>query len=403
MREPELSTTFCGLRLSSPFVFSSGPLIYGLKGMLAAHAAGAGAVVTKTLRLKRALNPASHISALDRTALINCEKWADMDAEQWFACDIPEAVKAGVTVIASVGHTPEEAEALVEKCERAGAAAIELVSYTEDTLLPMLEIALRKVSVPVICKISGNWPDPAGTGLRCLAKGAAGLGCIDSIGPTLKIDIRTRRPVMGSADGYGWLTGAPLKPISLRICADTARPGWSAGSVPQIYGMGGVMKAEDAMEFLMVGCRAVGICSVGILQGVDVCHKLNGNLKKLLGELGYASVEEAVGQALPNFPTRAWEPTRGEQEAGVESDAKYAFTFDAATCTGCGRCVTVCSYAARALNDKSMRVDRNACRNCGVCLSVCPTGALRGEVVESFAAASPEARRDAQNVAGLFS
>lgn len=398
-----LETTFCGLKLKSPFIFTSGPLIYGLDGMLRAHQAGAGAVVTKTLRLERALNPVSHMSAVDRTSLINCEKWADMDAEEWFKRDIPEAVKAGVTVIASVGHTPPEADALVEKCEKAGAHAIELVSYTEETLLPMLKISLAKVKIPVICKISANWPDPAGTARRCLELGAAGVCCIDSIGPTLKIDIKNRRPVMGSEDGYGWLTGSPIKPVALRVCADTTRKGKVNGNVPQVYASGGVMKADDAMEFLMVGCQAVGLCTACIINGVDYCKKLCASLEKLLDELGFAALEDAIGVALPNFPTRAQEPTKGEQEAGVESDAKYAFGFKAEACTKCRRCVTVCCYAARGLDDKGMHVDRDLCRNCGVCLSVCPTGALSGLIVSSFAEAPEALRSDPQNTVGLFS
>lgn len=400
----DISTTLCGIKLQSPFIYSSGPLIYGLDGMLRAHKAGAGAVVTKTLRLERALNPTSHISALDRTTLINCEKWADMDADQWFEHDIPEAVNAGAVVIASLGQTPEEVGALVEKCEKAGAAAIELVSYTENTLLPMLAIALKKVKIPVICKISGNWPDAAGTARRCIEKGAAGVACIDSIGPTLKIDIHTRKPVMGSKDGYGWLTGSAIKPIAMRICADLTRSLKAHGKTPQLYGMGGVIKAEDAVEFLMVGCQAVGLCTVGIMQGVEVCEKLIASLKKLLAELGFKSLQEAVGAALPNFPVKALEPTRGEQEAGMESDSKYAFLFKANVCTKCQRCVAVCSYDARTLQDGVMRVNRDECRNCGVCLSVCPTGALTGEVVAAFSQAQPEARQDrAQNSVGLFS
>lgn len=398
-----LETTYCGLKLRSPFIFTSGPLTYGLDGMLRAHEAGAGAVVTKTLRLERAVNPVSHMSAVDRSALINCEKWADMDADEWFKRDIPEAVKAGVTVIASVGHTPPEAEALVEKCEKAGAHAIELVSYTEETLLPMLKISLSKVKIPVICKISANWPDPAGTARRCIELGAAGVCCIDSIGPTLKIDIKKRAPVMGSDDGYGWLTGAPIKPISLRICADTVRGGKIDGKDPQVYSSGGVMKAEDAVEFLMVGCQGVGICTVCILNGVDYCKKLNAGLEKLLDELGFATLKDCIGSALPNFPTKALEPTKGEQVAGEESNAKYAFEFKPAACTKCKRCVTVCCYNARVLDNSGMKCDRDLCRNCGVCLSVCPTGALVGTMVSRFADASESARRDPQNSVGLFS
>ena len=50
------------------------------------------------------------------------------------------------------------------------------------------------VDIPVICKLSGNWPDTVGTARKCLEHGANGICAIDSIGPTLKIDIEKQRP-----------------------------------------------------------------------------------------------------------------------------------------------------------------------------------------------------------------
>ena len=72
-------------------------------------------------------------------SLINCEKWSDYDRLRWYEQEIPQAVAAGAVVIGSVGHTLQEARAIVADVEAAGAKMIELVSYTEDTLLPMTE------------------------------------------------------------------------------------------------------------------------------------------------------------------------------------------------------------------------------------------------------------------------
>ena len=77
--------------------------------------------------------------AVNQDSLINCEKWADSDRLNWYENEIPKTVAAGAVVIGSVGHTLKEAQAIVKDVERAGAHMIELVSYTEDTLLPMLD------------------------------------------------------------------------------------------------------------------------------------------------------------------------------------------------------------------------------------------------------------------------
>jgi len=209
----DISTELCGIKLQSPFILSSGPLSYAAEGMIRAHQAGAGAVVTKTIRLSAAINPVNHIGVINKDSLINCEKWADSEAKVWFEREIPMTKEAGAVVIASVGHTQPEVEAIVANCEKAGADMIELVSYREEDLMPMLLAAKARVSIPVICKLSANWRDPVLAARQCIEAGADAISAIDSIGPTLKIDIEQARPEMASPDGYGWLSGGAIRPI----------------------------------------------------------------------------------------------------------------------------------------------------------------------------------------------
>ena len=63
------------------------------------------------------------------------------------------------------------------------------------------------------------------------------------------------------------------------------------------------MKADDAIEYLMIGCNAVGICSVGILKGLDYVEKMCYQLSERLAQLGFSSIQETMGVALPNFPS----------------------------------------------------------------------------------------------------
>ncbi len=363
----DIGIEYCGHKLQSPFILTSGPLCYGSEGMIRGHRAGCGAVVTKTIRLGAAINPVHHMSPIGGDSLINSEKWADSDRQQWYEKEIPETVAAGATVIASVGHTLAEAKAIVCDAERAGAHMIELVSYTEDTLLPMLDYTKQHVNIPVLCKLSGNWPDTAGTARKCLQHGADGLCAIDSIGPTLKIDIQKAAPVMQSADGYGWLTGGALRPISLRINAEIAR---EHPELRGLYASGGCLCAEHAIEFLMAGAMGVGVCTAPILKGIDYVSELCYSLSAKLQELGYSSIEQVFRAALPNFPQR-------------ESVCALDFCFTpfkedgGKKCVSCHRCEKVCCYGARVLQFPEMEVDRTLCRNCGLCADICPTGALR--------------------------
>ena len=369
MKEPtspiSLKTNFCGVELQSPFILSSGPATYGSEGMIRATELGVGAVVTKTIRISRAINPVRHIGKISEATLINAEKWADSDRQVWYEKEIPEAVRAGAVVIGSVGHTLAEAKAIVADVEKAGAQMIELVSYTEETLLPMLDYTKAHVSVPVLCKLSGNWSNAAETAAKCVEHGADGIAAIDSIGPVLSIDLENRRPQMFSDDGFGWMSGAAIKPISLRINAQIAL----GGRVKKdIYGIGGVMNARDAMEFLMVGCRGIGICSVAILKGLPYVQKMITELAELIRQLGFSSLEEAIGAALPNFPKR-------ELVTGLD------FVYESDKCSRCERCVRACPYGARTLDFPAMRVDRSLCRGCGICADLCARGALKSVVL----------------------
>ncbi len=297
----DISTTLCGIKLRTPYILTSGPLSYAAEGLIRAHQAGCGAVVTKTIRIGRAINPVHHIGKLGENTLINCEKWADSDRLVWYEREIPMTKAAGAVVIGSVGHTPQEARAIVEDVEKAGADIIELVSYAEETLLPMLEFTRAHVKIPIICKLSANWPDPVSTAMKCLERGADGICAVDSIGPTLKIDIEKARPEMMGAGGYGWMSGEAIRPISMRINSEIAR---KAPGFKNLYGSGGCMSAHDAAEFLMAGCSGVGVCTVGILRDVEYVEQMCYDLSKLLKKLGYVGIEDVRGAALGNFPQK---------------------------------------------------------------------------------------------------
>jgi dihydroorotate dehydrogenase subfamily 1 len=352
----DLRVTLCGVRLKNPLVVSSGPLTYAAAGIVKAFAGGAAAAVTKTISLEPAVNPTPHIADIGRGSLLNTEKWADLPAERWIDHELPALRDAGGLVIASVGHHQADVEALAAPLVAAGARMLEVVSYDAADMVPLVAAAKARVSVPVLAKLSPNWPDLLECAAGCLAAGADGLTAIDSLGPTLAIDVETARPHLG---GYAWLSGAAIKPLTVRIVADLCRrhPG-----VP-VVATGGVSRAEDAVEMCMVGATAVGVHTAPLLQGAAWFGKTAARLERWLVEHGYQGVNDVRGLALRHLP-------------GRESTAPLVFVYKPELCTECGRCVTVCAYGARSLEGKEMALDCESCRYCGLCVSVCPRDAL---------------------------
>jgi len=340
--------------MQSPFIVGSSPLTFDASAMIAAHNAGAGAVVTKTIRDKAAINPIPHIWA-DTSSMINTELWSDLSGDAWVATEIPMAREHGVNVIASIGHTAKEAEHWVPLVEQAGAQAIELVSYDQASMADMVRIAASLTSLPILVKLSPNWSDPLSQTSQYATLGAHGFTVMDSLGPALRIDIRTGLSVMGGQE-RGWLTGSPLKGISLHYVAALA----STSSLP-ILGLGGISSASDVVEISMAGASAVGLCTSLMLKGIASLTKLVRATSDLLDSLGYQSLAETWN--LFNTPT--------DRPLGNPS-----FVLDSLLCTDCGRCRQVCSYVAQHTQYKILSVDTSLCRYCGLCVSACTTHAL---------------------------
>jgi dihydroorotate dehydrogenase/Pyruvate/2-oxoacid:ferredoxin oxidoreductase delta subunit len=348
----DLATTLCGMTLRTPLVLASGPLSFDGDALVRAHRAGAGAVVTKTIRRDAASNPVPHIARVSG-GLLNAERWSDLSADRWIEREIPRARAAGARVIASVGLARDDVHALAKPLVEAGACALEIVSYDGGAVPAMVEEACARVSVPVFAKVSANGPNVVQVARACLASGAAAITAIDSVGPALRFDLDARQPRLG---GYGWLSGRPILPMALRVVADVAR---ATGCV--IVGTGGVETADDVIEMLYAGAHAVGLCTAPLLRGVSLFGELARDLLPRLCALGFGSPDEAIGAGLAGL------------SEGQMPEGGWRFVRARRSCTDCGVCVRVCPYRARRSPEEVVEAE---CRGCGLCCSSCPTGSL---------------------------
>jgi len=353
----DLGVDLCGVRLRNPLVLASGPLSWNGTAIRAAFDAGAAAVVTKTIRPQATINPVPHIVALKGGSALNTEGWSDLPAKQWVEEELPSLAERDGVLIASVGHTPAEVELLAAPLADAGADMLELVSYRAQDAAPMVEAAKRAVRVPVLIKVSANWPSLLDVVEDCLHSGADGVTAIDSIGPALRVDVETGQPLLGS---FAWLSGRAIRPIAVRVVADIC-----LRHNVSVIGTGGVGQAEDVVEMVMAGATAVGVHTAPLLRGLDWFGRTLKGLDRWLEGHGHASLRDLRGVALPHL---------GRPVARKS----LSFVFDAELCSLCERCVTVCAYGARRLtSDGEMLLDETVCRSCGLCASVCAPGALR--------------------------
>jgi dihydroorotate dehydrogenase (NAD+) catalytic subunit len=106
---------------------------------------------------------------------------------------------------------------------------------------------------PLLVKLSPNAPDIAAVARACVDAGVDALSLVNTF-KAVAIDVRQRKPVFDNISAG--LSGPAIRPIALRMVWEL----YDAVDVP-IVGMGGIAVAEDALEFLAAGARAVQVGS----------------------------------------------------------------------------------------------------------------------------------------------
>jgi len=294
----------CGpLALRNPFLLASG--IWGESGdsLAGAWNAGAGGVVTKSIgSVPRPGYPNPTIEAYERWGMLNAMGLPNPGIDE-YPKEIEIARRAGATVIGSVfGGDAEEFARLGARMASTGVAALELnlscphaegfgteVGSDPRNVEAIVRAVVRAAPLPVIAKITPNTADPAGLALAAERGGAAAVSAINTL-RALAIDVRLRRPVL--AHGLGGLSGAAIKPVGLASVWQI----YEKVSIP-IIGIGGIMSADDAIEYLMAGARAVEVGTAVAFEGIGVFGRLVRDLDRRLDELGFARVEDAIGVA----------------------------------------------------------------------------------------------------------
>jgi dihydroorotate dehydrogenase subfamily 1 len=325
----------------------------------AAAKGGAGGLVTKTISVNPAQVPLPCMAEI-RGGFLNTELWSELPKEQWIETEYKLVRATGLPVIVGLGYTADQIRELAPLV-KPYADALELSThYVGNDITPILnalKAAKEAVDVPVFMKLSPH-PNIQEIAVALEEAGADALVMINSFGPCLSIDLETGLPLMGSKDGFGWLSGAAIKPLALRCVYEAAR----VVKIP-IFGVGGVSNGRDAAEMFMAGASAVQVCTEAILRGPSVYGKIAKELSDFLDRHGYQSVDEIKGLTI-----------RRMAERGAPK-AKSAPDVDMERCNLCGLCIISCPYGA-ITKGEVLTIDKEKCLQCGLCVSRCKLRAL---------------------------
>lgn len=150
--------------------------------------------------------------------------------------------------------------------------------------------ACRKMTKkPIITKLSPNQTNIAENARRCIEAGTDAFAVINTL-MGMAVDIEKRKPVIGN--NQGGLSGPAIKPIAL-LKVHQVRQVCKEHNIP-IIGQGGIVTAEDALEFIIAGASAIGI-GTALFYDPLVCQKINAGISEYLQKHHFNNVADLVG------------------------------------------------------------------------------------------------------------
>ena len=293
------------LKLNNPVMTASGTFGYGEEYAGYVDLNKLGAVVVKGLSLTPRLgNPPPRV--METTGgMLNAIGLQNIGVDAFIEEKLPFLRKYDLAVIANIyGETYDEFKQVAKKLSKAkGVHALEVniscpnvkkggVSFGTDPKIAARVTSTVKdeTGLPVIVKLTPNVTDVAAVAMAVEKAGADIISLINTL-TGMSVDLKTRKPHLKNITGG--LSGPCVKPVALRMVWQVLQK----VSIP-VIGIGGIMTAEDALEFLILGAKAV---QVGTANFVNPCATLDviEGIKIYLADNKIKDINEIIGTFRP--------------------------------------------------------------------------------------------------------
>ena len=297
------SVTVGSITLPNPVMTASGTAGHGTELAGYFDLEELGAVVVKSLSVEPwPGNPSPRVHGTS-SGMINSVGLQNPGIESWIEDDLPALLSHGARVVVSIwGRSIDEyREAATRLAEVEGITAVEVnVScpnlesrgdmFAHDPNSCEAAISASLISgLPTWAKLSPNVTDIVSIAKAAMGAGAEALTLTNTLFGMV-INPQTLRPVLGN--GGGGLSGPSIRPVAVRAVYDVYQ---SLGPVP-IIGVGGITKAEHAVEFLAAGASAVQVGSAHFADPKASRRVLRG-LQKWCRKHEVTSLRSIIGAA----------------------------------------------------------------------------------------------------------
>ena len=309
------------LELANPVLVAAGTFGYGLEFPRSAHVDQLGGIITKTLTLvPRQGNPPPRLVETP-SGMLNAVGLQNVGLDVFLNEKLPQFVQLQVPVIVSIlGESPGEIETMCARLDaESGVAAIELnlscpnlrngaesnpqpraphsefrtslmVAQDPDETFVRVASARQRTTKPLIAKLSPDVTDIRPIAQAAERAGADALSLVNTF-TGMSLDPQARRSRLGSLTGG--LGGPAIRPLAVyRV--------WMVRQAVQcpIIGIGGIVKAEEAVEFFLAGATAVAIGTANFTRP-DAAWSVVKGLRRYLKQEGLQTIRGLIGAFKP--------------------------------------------------------------------------------------------------------
>lgn len=307
-----LNVNIGNLKLKNPVMTASGTFGYGLEFQDFVPLDGIGAIIVKGTTLRPREGNDYPRMAETPMGMLNCVGLQNKGVDYFCKNIYPQLLplvgnvsrgsnSCGATFIVNVsGSSPEDyAECAARVDALDGIPAIELniscpnvkdggmaFGVTTKGAASVVRAVRERYGKTLIVKLSPNVTDICEIARAVEAEGADSVSLINTL-MGMAVDIEKRKRVLSI--GTGGLSGPAVKPVALRMVYQVAK----AVKIP-VIGLGGIMTAEDAIEFLMCGATAIEIGTANFIDPT-VTIRVRDGISEWLDQHGCSSVQEIIG------------------------------------------------------------------------------------------------------------
>jgi dihydroorotate dehydrogenase (NAD+) catalytic subunit len=298
----DLKVDIAGVRLRNPIIGASGTFGYGAEYSRFFDLNQIGGFVSKGISLlPKTGNPPPRVAETS-SGMLNAIGLENVGLQTFIDEKLPAARKLNTRLIVNIfGNTVEEYAEVAHQlglqegidalelnisCPNIKAGGILFGTSPENAGLVTREVR-QATDKPLWVKLSPNITDIVTIAEAVVKAGADAVSLINTL-TGMAVDLQSRKPIL--ANITGGLSGPAIKPVGLRMVWQVA----SAVDVP-VIGIGGIVSAQDAAEYLLVGASAVQIGTANFIDPAATAH-ISEDLSLLLDDLGCEKVEDLRGK-----------------------------------------------------------------------------------------------------------